>query len=200
MQDSNPSPTHLRTALFVDFDNIYLGLQREDPVAAEQFATDPTRWLTWLQDQLPHQRRTDGGLPPAQDPLPPLLSQPLAVRPLPPLLHPLGHRGGRLPAADQRRQDQRRHPHGDGHPRHAEPPDAVRRVHPALRRRRLHAGAAAPLQARPAQRHPRHRPRLGGLQGGLRPADRPGHLPRGGDRRHPEPDRPRRRRPQHTRR
>jgi hypothetical protein len=54
MQDSNPSPTHLRTALFVDFDNIYLGLQREDPVAAEQFATDPTRWLTWLQDRLPY--------------------------------------------------------------------------------------------------------------------------------------------------
>ncbi len=54
MQDANPSPTHLRTALFVDFDNIYLGLQREDPVAAEQFATDPTRWLTWLQDRLPH--------------------------------------------------------------------------------------------------------------------------------------------------
>src|SRR3954454_23523718 len=55
MPDSNPSLTHVRTALFVDFDNIYLGLQREDPVAAEQFATDPTRWLTWLQDRLPHQ-------------------------------------------------------------------------------------------------------------------------------------------------
>jgi hypothetical protein len=52
MPDSNPSPTHMRTALFVDFDNIYLGLQREDPVAAEQFATDPTRWLLWLQDKL----------------------------------------------------------------------------------------------------------------------------------------------------
>lgn len=55
MPDSSPSPTHMRTALFVDFDNIYLGLQREDPVAAEQFATDPTRWLSWLQDKLPHQ-------------------------------------------------------------------------------------------------------------------------------------------------
>ncbi|HEX9944866.1 MAG TPA: NYN domain-containing protein [Thermoanaerobaculia bacterium] len=55
MPDSNPSPTHVRTALFVDFDNIYLGLQREDPAAAEQFATDPTRWLLWLQDNLPHQ-------------------------------------------------------------------------------------------------------------------------------------------------
>ena len=55
MQDSNPSPTHVRTALFIDFDNIYLGLQREDPAAADQFATDPTRWLLWLQDKLPHQ-------------------------------------------------------------------------------------------------------------------------------------------------
>ncbi len=54
MQDSIPSSTHVRTALFVDFDNIYLGLQREDPSAAEQFATDPTRWLLWLQDKLPH--------------------------------------------------------------------------------------------------------------------------------------------------
>ena len=52
MPDSSPSPTHMRTALFVDFDNIYLGLQREDPVAAEQFATDPTRWLSWLQEKL----------------------------------------------------------------------------------------------------------------------------------------------------
>ncbi|HYO13939.1 MAG TPA: NYN domain-containing protein [Thermoanaerobaculia bacterium] len=43
----------MRSALFVDFDNIYLGLQREDPAAAEQFATDPTRWLLWLQDNLP---------------------------------------------------------------------------------------------------------------------------------------------------
>jgi hypothetical protein len=55
MPDSSPSLTHVRTALFVDFDNIYLGLQREDPVAAEQFATDPTRWILWLQDKLPHQ-------------------------------------------------------------------------------------------------------------------------------------------------
>lgn len=55
MQDSVPSPTHVRTALFIDFDNIYLGLQREDPAAADQFATDPSRWLLWLQDRLPLQ-------------------------------------------------------------------------------------------------------------------------------------------------
>jgi hypothetical protein len=59
MPDSNPSPTRVRSALFVDFDNIYLGLQREDPVAAEQFATDPTRWLLWLQDNLPNQDGDD---------------------------------------------------------------------------------------------------------------------------------------------
>ena len=59
MPDSQPSPSHVRTALFVDFDNIYLGLQREDPTAAEQFATDPTRWLLWLQDSLPHEHEED---------------------------------------------------------------------------------------------------------------------------------------------
>jgi hypothetical protein len=53
MQDAHSSPSHLRSALFVDFDNIYLGLHREDPAAAEQFATYPSRWLLWLQDQLP---------------------------------------------------------------------------------------------------------------------------------------------------
>jgi hypothetical protein len=45
-------PPHIRSALFVDFDNIYLGLQREDPNAAEQFATNPAHWLRWLQESL----------------------------------------------------------------------------------------------------------------------------------------------------
>ncbi|HYG65860.1 MAG TPA: NYN domain-containing protein [Thermoanaerobaculia bacterium] len=45
-------PAHVRSALFVDFDNIYLGLQREDPSAAEQFATNPAHWLAWLQESL----------------------------------------------------------------------------------------------------------------------------------------------------
>ena len=35
----------LRCALFVDFDNVYLGLQRLDRKAAEAFATDPGHWL-----------------------------------------------------------------------------------------------------------------------------------------------------------
>jgi hypothetical protein len=51
-------PGHVRSALFVDFDNIYLGLQNEDPRAAEQFATHPGRWLRWLQQDLPDDSRT----------------------------------------------------------------------------------------------------------------------------------------------
>lgn len=51
MAQDMPS-SHVRAALFVDFDNIYLGLQREDPGAAEQFATDPGHWLRWLQEKL----------------------------------------------------------------------------------------------------------------------------------------------------
>jgi hypothetical protein len=52
--ESLPSPAHVRTALFVDFDNIYLRLQQEDPRAAEQFATNPGRWLDWLREKLPY--------------------------------------------------------------------------------------------------------------------------------------------------
>jgi hypothetical protein len=51
-------PAHVRSALFVDFDNIYLGLQNEDPRAAEQFATHPGRWLRWLQEDLPNDAPT----------------------------------------------------------------------------------------------------------------------------------------------
>lgn len=39
----------LRSALFVDFDNVYIGLQRLDPTAAEAFATDPGHWLGELE-------------------------------------------------------------------------------------------------------------------------------------------------------
>ena len=51
----------LRSALFVDFDNVYLGLLRIDPVAAEQFATEPGQWLDRLEAGVdadgPFQRR-----------------------------------------------------------------------------------------------------------------------------------------------
>lgn len=38
-----------RCALFVDFDNVYIGLRRLDPDAAEAFATDPGHWLSELE-------------------------------------------------------------------------------------------------------------------------------------------------------
>jgi hypothetical protein len=57
MTEAFSHPVHVRTALFVDFDNIYLGLQNEDPRAAEQFATHPGRWLRWLQEDLPNDAR-----------------------------------------------------------------------------------------------------------------------------------------------
>jgi hypothetical protein len=43
-----PTARRLRCALFVDFDNVYLGLMRLDAKAADAFATDPGRWLAEL--------------------------------------------------------------------------------------------------------------------------------------------------------
>ncbi len=40
----------LRCALFVDFDNVYIGLRRLDPEAAEAFATSPGTWLAALEE------------------------------------------------------------------------------------------------------------------------------------------------------
>jgi len=49
LMDSAESVRRLRCALFVDFDNVYIGLQRLDPRAAEAFASAPTHWLTALE-------------------------------------------------------------------------------------------------------------------------------------------------------
>ena len=49
MIDSSESGRRLRCALFVDFDNVYIGLRRLDPSAAEAFASAPTHWLTALE-------------------------------------------------------------------------------------------------------------------------------------------------------
>lgn len=47
--DRADAARRFRTALFVDFDNVYIGLQRLDPVAAEAFATNPAHWLSELE-------------------------------------------------------------------------------------------------------------------------------------------------------
>ncbi|WP_372593405.1 NYN domain-containing protein [Actinotalea sp.] len=53
MTTETPEATRrLRCALFVDFDNVYLGLQRLDPAAAEAFAGSPGHWLSALESGL----------------------------------------------------------------------------------------------------------------------------------------------------
>lgn len=43
------TPRRIRSALFVDFDNIYLGLEEmHGPLAARRFADAPERWMRWM--------------------------------------------------------------------------------------------------------------------------------------------------------
>jgi len=42
----------MKSALFVDFDNVYSGLRRLDQEAADQFARNPTIWMNWLINSL----------------------------------------------------------------------------------------------------------------------------------------------------
>jgi hypothetical protein len=43
----------MKSALFVDFDNVYSGLRRLDPAAADRFAWQPLDWIEWLTNGLP---------------------------------------------------------------------------------------------------------------------------------------------------
>ncbi|MDQ3060743.1 MAG: NYN domain-containing protein [Pseudomonadota bacterium] len=43
----------MKTALFVDFDNVFSGLKRLDPAYAERFARYPDVWMKWLAEKLP---------------------------------------------------------------------------------------------------------------------------------------------------
>ena len=36
----------MKSALFVDFDNVYSGLRKLDPASADRFARQPLRWWT----------------------------------------------------------------------------------------------------------------------------------------------------------
>lgn len=45
-----PAAVPIRSALFVDFDNVYIGLRQLDPAAAEAFATEPGHWLRALEE------------------------------------------------------------------------------------------------------------------------------------------------------
>jgi hypothetical protein len=50
----------VRSALFVDFDNVINGLKRLSPAYAEAFATDPARWMIWLTENLQRPDGADG--------------------------------------------------------------------------------------------------------------------------------------------
>lgn len=59
MDESPQIYVTIKAALFVDFDNIYSGLRKIHPKAAEEFATDPARWLAWFEQGMPS-REVDG--------------------------------------------------------------------------------------------------------------------------------------------
>jgi hypothetical protein len=42
----------MKSALFVDFDNVYSGLRRMDRAIADRFAREPLEWVNWLTDSL----------------------------------------------------------------------------------------------------------------------------------------------------
>ncbi|GCE02149.1 hypothetical protein EHYA_10452 [Embleya hyalina] len=44
-------PGRIRSALFLDFDNIYSGLRETDRASAEIFARKPSQWLEWLENE-----------------------------------------------------------------------------------------------------------------------------------------------------
>jgi hypothetical protein len=42
----------MKSALFVDFDNVFSGLRRLDPAVADRFASQPLGWIRWLTESL----------------------------------------------------------------------------------------------------------------------------------------------------
>lgn len=42
----------MRSALFIDFDNVYSGLRQLDPACADRFARRPGDWMAWLLESL----------------------------------------------------------------------------------------------------------------------------------------------------
>ena len=42
----------MKSALFVDFDNIYSGLRQLSPATADRFASHPTEWMEWVMKSL----------------------------------------------------------------------------------------------------------------------------------------------------
>ncbi|MEO6083771.1 MAG: NYN domain-containing protein [Umezawaea sp.] len=44
--------THRRAAIFVDFENVHIGLCKSSKEAGWRFATQPDRWISWMENEL----------------------------------------------------------------------------------------------------------------------------------------------------
>lgn len=51
----------MKSALFVDFDNIYSGLRQLDQATADRFARAPTEWVSWMVNSLTLPEHVGGG-------------------------------------------------------------------------------------------------------------------------------------------
>lgn len=51
----------MKSALFVDFDNIYSGLRQLDQATADRFAKAPTEWVSWMVNALTLPEHVTGG-------------------------------------------------------------------------------------------------------------------------------------------
>jgi hypothetical protein len=61
---AEPQPrSYRRAALFVDFENVHIGLSDSSPEAARAFATDPARWVRWMEQDLGSFRVDDDEMP-----------------------------------------------------------------------------------------------------------------------------------------
>lgn len=47
-----PAGAFRRAALFVDFENVHIGLSNSSPEAGHRFATQPDRWVQWMEQAL----------------------------------------------------------------------------------------------------------------------------------------------------
>lgn len=53
----------MKSALFVDFDNIYSGLRQLDQATADRFAKAPMEWVSWMVNSLALPEHVSGGSP-----------------------------------------------------------------------------------------------------------------------------------------
>jgi|GEM_PF-4230020 len=119
-EDARVARDRRRAALFIDFDNIVIGLGGNTSDAAQTFGTRPASWLRWLERTL-CAGAGDGALA-CRFLVRRCYLNPETFRSYRPYfirLHPRGVRGGRLSTAHLDRENQRRYEHGLRHRRYA---------------------------------------------------------------------------------